>query len=63
MTTDKAQLLANERHLYWGIRRDAMASSRGSDPKLARQDMEELALFGQPDSSEQLRVCVEKDLR
>src|SRR5258708_30149446 len=63
MINDKVGLLENERLLYRNACRAAMASSRGTDLKLARQDVEELNSFALHGSTEQLRAGAEGVVR
>jgi hypothetical protein len=63
MVKDKVRLLENERRLYWEMCRAALASSRGPDLKLAREDVQELANYAINGSTARLRTSVENAIR
>jgi len=63
MTNEESGLLEDEVRLYWEISSAAVMSSRGTDTKRAREDVEDLHMHAVYGTTARLRASAERAIR
>jgi len=63
MINEEAGLLEDEVRLYWEISSAAVMSSRGTDTKRAREDVEDLHMHAVYGTTARLRASAERAIR